>query len=1138
MNDQELVGDYFTRIQVLVNSMKACGKKISDQQIVDKILRTLTPQFDHIVVAIEESKDLQRMRVEELQNSLEAHEQRLLERISMRAADQALQAQDFQRINVKAKKISNQNSGSNNYKKNGGRGKFSKKGGDQNRGGQRKYDKRNIQRYACQKWGHFTDECYSNKGKQKYEDEAQMAQGDSDDSDSNHVLLMVTTLDCAKSNFWYLDTGCSNHMTGNKGWFVNLDENIKRMVKFANNSIVTAKGMGKVLIQRRNGQQSLIKDVLYVPQMKTNLLSLGQLLEKGFVMNMEHNMMKQEKLILKAPLSKNRTFKIGIQSGESHCFAAVVEDQNWLWHLRFGHLNFKSPSLLKEKGMVHSLPSIELPKELCEGSSFKSNILATKALLEVIYSNVCGPMESISLGSNNYFISFVDDFSRKLWVYLIKRKGEAFEVFKRFKAIVEKQCGYSIKVLRKDGGGEYTSHDFHSYCDKEGIIHEVTAPYTPQHNGKAERRNRTLMKMARCMLRDKKIPKQFWREAVFTAAYILNRSPTKSPNDVTPKEVWSGRKPTVSHFRVFGSLCFKHVPDERRKKLDDKGQPMIFLGYNSTGAYKLYSPTSKKVVLSKDVVVDESKGWRWETTTENGNVTVPIKLDLQSENCAETIQVQPCRPQRTRQPPEKFGDYTSIPNFEVTEEGDMMHLALLGQTEPVSFEQAIREPKWKAAMEEELKAIEKNHTWELVTLPHNKRSIGVKPTGEVAKYKARLVAKGFLQKAWLDYNEVFALVAKIETIRLVVATAIFRGWSLHQLDVKLAFLNGPLEEEVYVCQPPSFEVTGHEDKVYMLNKALYGLKQAPQAWNRKIDCFLFFNKCITEHGVYVRATASDLMFVCLYVDDLLVTGSNTTDIDEFKRRIMLEFEMTNLGLLFYFLGMEFVTAREEVSYADCNSAQTPVDCGIKLEKEGSDKLIDATLYKQIVGSLRFLCNNRPDIAYGVGLISRFMDNPRLLHLLTTKRILRYVKGTLNYGLLFSKCGRNSDRKSTTGYVFIMCGALISWCSKKQLVVALSSCEAKYIATSMGACQALWLENLMIEMKIRREKPMKMLIDNKSAINLAKHPDTHGITSKGKLELNYCSTNVQVANILTKPLKGDQFKMARDMIGVQPITNLN
>ncbi|RDY02134.1 hypothetical protein CR513_14434, partial [Mucuna pruriens] len=252
-------------------------------------------------------------------------------------------------------------------------------------------------------------------------------------------------------------------------------------------------------------------------------------------------------------------------------------------------------------------------------------------------------------------------------------------------------------------------------------------------------------------------------------------------------------------------------------------------------------------------------------------------------------------PQRIIQPPERFGDYTSIPNFEVIEEGDMMHLILLAKTELVSFEQTIREPKWKATMEEELRAIEKNHMWELVTLPHNKRSIGVKwvykvkvkPIGEVAKYKARILAK-----TGLDYNEVFAPVARIETIRLVM-------WLLHQLDVKSAFVNGPLEEEVYVCPPPSFEVTEHENKVYKLKKVLYGLKQAPRAWNDRIDCFLLqldFNKCTTEYGVYMT---------------YWLPGAIQHSVNEFKRIIMLEFEMIDLGLLSCFLGMEFVTISEE-----------------------------------------------------------------------------------------------------------------------------------------------------------------------------------------------------------------------------------
>lgn len=236
-----------------------------------------------------------------------------------------------------------------------------------------------------------------------------------------------------------------------------------------------------------------------------------------------------------------------------------------------------------------------------------------------------------------------------------------------------------------------------------------------------------------------------------------------------------------------------------------------------------------------------------------------------------------------------------------------------------------------------------------------------------------------------------------------------------------------------MCQLPGFEVKGHEEKVYKLKKALYGLKQAPRAWNRRIDCFLIqlgFSKCTAKHGVYVRFATDELMIICLYVDNLLITGSNVAAITMFKRRLMAEFDMVNLGLLSYFLGMEFIftndgTFMAQKKYAtdilrrfhmmNCNLVVTPVDCSIKLEKDGSDRTVDATLYKQIVGSLRFLCNSRPDIAYGVGLISRFMEHPRVSHLLAAKRILRYIKGTLDYGALFLK-GSKDVSDEVIGYL--------------------------------------------------------------------------------------------------------------------------
>jgi transposase InsO family protein len=219
---------------------------------------------------------------------------------------------------------------------------------------------------------------------------------------------------------------------------------------------------------------------------------------------------------------------------------------------------------------------------------------------------VCGPFDTGSLGSNRYFVSFVDEYSRMMWLYLIKTKDEVLTVFQKFKVMVEKQAERGIKILRSDGGGEYTSTAFTNFCTSEGIMHEITAPYTPQHNGLCERRNRTIMDMTRCMLKEKQLPKEFWGEAVTTACYVLNKCPTKRLNKV-PEAVWNDSTPSVKHLRVFGSLCYRHIPDQRRKKLDDKSETLILVGYHIAGSYKLYNPITKKLVASRDVTINEKE---------------------------------------------------------------------------------------------------------------------------------------------------------------------------------------------------------------------------------------------------------------------------------------------------------------------------------------------------------------------------------------------------------------------------------------------------------------------------------------------------------------------------------------------------
>lgn len=411
-------------------------------------------------------------------------------------------------------------------------------------------------------------------------------------SDEEPVTLMMIIKEgsCSPGN-WYLDSGCSNHMTGHKEWLVNLDESKKSKVRFADDRLISAEGIGDVLVKSKDGKDVTIAEVLYVPSMKSNLISMGQLLEKGFDLHMTKGHLEvfdpHQRKILRTRMSKNRTFQVKVTAMDSQCLATEVEsDGSWLWHQRFRHLNFKDLSLLNSKRMVHGLPQMQIPSKVCEncllskqprGSFSSFTPPRSTALLDVLYSDVCGPFETASIGGNKYFVSFVDEYSRKLWIYLLKAKSEVCSVFKMFKVMAEKQSGRYIKVLRTDGGGEFCSNEMESFCKENGILHEVTAPYTPQHNGVAERRNRTILNMVRGMLKGKKLSHDFWGEAAMTAVYVLNRCPTKSLGSLVPEEIWTGKKPSVKHFKVFGCLCHKHIPDQRRKKLDDKSESMVFV---------------------------------------------------------------------------------------------------------------------------------------------------------------------------------------------------------------------------------------------------------------------------------------------------------------------------------------------------------------------------------------------------------------------------------------------------------------------------------------------------------------------------------------------------------------------------------
>lgn len=1196
MKEGEKVDDYFARTLTIANKMKAHGEIMEQNVIVEKILRSMTPRFNYVVCSIEESNDLTTMSIDELQSSLLVHEQRMRGHLE---EEHALKI-------------------SSNEHRFEGRGRA--RGGFRGRGrgrGRQAFSRDLVECFKCHKLGHFQYECPS------WEKNANYAELD----EGEEMLLMsyVKMNNSSRENVWFLDSGCSNHMCGTKEWFTDLDEGFRQSVRLGDNSRMMVTGKGNIRLQV-NGLTQVITSVYFVPELKNNLLSIGQLQERGLAILIKTGLCKvfhpRRGLIMQSRMSANRMFVVlaSVMPQTTDCFQTVTEDTAQLWHCRFGHLGFKGLRTLSYNNMVQGLPKLMAPSRVCSDCMVgkqhrevipkKSQWRASKRL-QLIHADICGPIKPESHSNKRYLLNFIDDHSRKTWSYFLTEKSETFGAFKKFKATVEKESGVSICCLRTDRGGEFTSKEFNQFCSENGIARQLTAAYTPQQNGVAERKNRTVMNMVRCMLSEKKVPKIFWPEAVNWAIHVLNRSPTLAVKGVTPEEAWSGNKPYVDYFRVFGCIAYVHTPDARRTKLDDKSVKCVLLGVSEESkAYRLYNPISEKIVISRDVVFAENEAWNWNSSSDEKNNDIlqwddmeeeeneenqVVEEDVNEEVEEEAINspssesneeeiVSPVQG-RNRREPVWWQDYVSGEGLSEEDE-EQNFVMFTASADPTTFEEAERSSKWREAMKMEIKAIEENETWELMTLPEGAKKIGVKwvfktklnENGEVDKFKARLVAKGYSQKQGIDYSEVFAPVARWDTIRVILALAAQKGWCVYQLDVKSAFLHGELNEDVFIDQPQGFERKGDKHKVYKLKKALYGLKQAPRAWYSRIEGYFIkegFEKCYCEHTLFVKTeNGGNILIVSLYVDDLIFTGNNEDMFVKFKQSMMKEFAMTDLGKMKYFLGVEvtqnekgiFINQRkyahevlERFGMSNSNSVKNPIVPGIKLSKNGGGTAVDSTRFKQVVGSLMYLTATRPDLMFSVSLISRYMERPTQLHLHVAKRILRYLKGTTELGIAYRRgqgesligfadsdyAGDIDDRKSTSGYTFMLGTGAVSWSSKKQPVVSLSTTEAEFIAAAYCACQGVWLRRVLERIGHVQSKSTTIYCDNSSAIKLSKNPVMHGrskhidvrfhflrdLTKEGVVELVHCNTQEQVSDIMTKPLKLESFLKLRGMLGL-------
>jgi hypothetical protein len=503
-------------------------------------------------------------------------------------------------------------------------------------------------------------------------------------------------------------------------------------------------------------------------------------------------------------------------------------------------------------------------------------------------------------------------------------------------------------------------------------------------------------------------------------------------------------------------------------------------------------------------------------------------------------------------------------------------------------EQALEDLDWIIAMEEELNNFKRNEVWELVPRP-KQNVIGTKwvfrnkqdEFGVVTKNKARLVGKGYTQVEGFDFGETYAPVQRLESICILLAYATHHDLNLHQMDVKSAFLNGPLQEEVYVDQPPGFEDSRFPNHVYKLHKALHGLKQAPRAWYEYLKDFLLkngFEIGKADSTLFIQRNGKDI-FVCqIYVDDIIF-GSNDKFCVEFSRIMTKRFEMSMIGELKFFLGFQIKQMKEgtflcQTKYvkdmlkrfdmADSEPIKTTMALNGHLDLNEEGKSVDQKVFRSMIGSLLYLCASRPDIMLSVCMCARFQANPKECHLMAVKRIFRYLVHTPNLGLWYPKgstfdllvysnsdyAGCKVDRKSTTGTCQFFGRSLVSWSSKKQNSVALSTAEAEYVAAGSCCAKLLWMKQTLSDYGCKFSK-IPLLCDNESAIKLTNNPVQHSRTkhidikhhflrdheAKGDIALRHVSIERQLVDIFTKPLDEQRFCALRSELNILDSRNL-
>ncbi|KAK2448130.1 secreted RxLR effector protein [Trifolium repens] len=1013
--------------------------------------------------------------------------------------------------------------------------------------------------------------------------------------------IFVIEINLSTSTSWVLDTGCGSHICTNVQELKESRELAKGEVdlRVGNGARVAALAVGTYNLALPSGLIIQLKNCYYVPAISRNIISVSCLDKFGFSFIIKNNCCSiyLNDIFYANAQMYNGLYVLDLETPVYNINTKRMKpnelNPSYLWHCRLGHINERRISKLHKDGLLESFDyeSYDTCRSCLIGkmtkAPFKGIGERANDLLALIHTDVCGPLNIPARGGFTYFITFTDDFSRYGYVYLMKHKSESFEKFKEFKNEVQNQLGKNIKTLRSDRGGEYLSQEFNDYLKECGIVSQLTPPGTPQWNGVSERRNRTLLDMVRSMMSHADLPNSFWGHALLTAAYTLNRVPSKKV-DKTPYEIWSGKRPHMSYMKIWG--CEVYVKRQLSTKLEPRSDKCLFVGYpKETKGYYFYNPTEGKVFVARTGVFLEREfiskgisGRNVELEEIQEPPTIGQSMEEHEREPQDVVEEQPAqveqiqrRSNRIRHEPERYG-------YLITEQGDVL---LMGQDEPVTYQEAITGPeseKWLEAMKSEIDSMYTNQVWNLVEPPVGVRPIGCKwvfkkktdMDGKVHTYKARLVAKGYKQIHGVDYDETFSPVAMLKSVRILLAIAAYHDYEIWQMDVKTAFLNGNLLEDVYMTQPEGFDIPNEAHKICKLQRSIYGLKQASRSWN------LRFDETVTKYGfiknedepcVYKKVSGSKIVFLVLYVDDILLIGNDVPTLQQVKTWLGNCFSMKDLGEAAYILGIRIYRDRSQrllglsqstyidkvlkrFNMHDSKKGFIPMQHGICLSKtqcpssKEERERMNEIPYASAIGSIMYamLCT-RPDVSYALSATSRYQSDPGESHWIAVKNILKYLRRTketfLVYGgeeelsvVGYTDASFQTDKddfRSQSGFVFCLNGGAVSWKSSKQETVADSTTEAEYIAASSAAKEAVWIKKFISELEVVPSivDPISLYCDNNGAIAQAKEPRSHQrskhilrrfhlireIIDRGDVKICKVPTLDNIADPLTKPL---------------------